>query len=403
MRSFSVRSVYLFVSLAIFASLAVFSFVNVNSSYAVVATMRERGSSDLPTRAPRKPSTALAPAIPIAVPRRHSSSSSSPSSPVKVVPNRKKLPSVSKRIPVSPPDDVPTFVVTCGSGDSDAVDEMKPLLKSILMMISQPVHFVFLTDPSGGKRIHRLFNHLAWTKRQVWVDIHVLNERLVDKWAAKVRMSVWSHSSGRWGTAKLMIPWIIQDRERAIIVDTDMIFMQDPMNLWELFSTGSQDWIYQMPIARMTSPIYICSCIMLLKLRRIREHQVYPNLMRFALEQAPTWYDPEIKLYKPNTGDQGVYFQLIKHYTKLFKRLPVHWARGHCGKYQDALKVQSKLPVGVLHRNCASTNSSRFQDEASTYFDFFSHYRWHWLRPVHGVKRPIKVRSFGVRPAQIGL
>jgi len=355
-QSFSGRSVYIFVTLALFAFLAHFFFLAIHASRDPLA---RRASSAFPV-------------IPKSASRRNSSS-----------------PTVSL-------GDVPTFVITCGSGDSDAVDEMKPLLKSILMTISSPVNFIFLTDASGGRRIHTLFRHLAYTKRRVSVDIHVLDERLVDKWAAKVRMSVWSHSSGRWGTAKLMIPWIIRDRERAIIVDTDMIFMQDPMNLWELFHQGSQRWIYQMPIAQMTSPIYICSCIVLLKLRKIREHQVYPNLMRFALRQASTWYDRELDLYKPNTGDQGLMFMLIKYYPQLFKRLPVHWARGHCGKYQDALKIQSKLPVGILHRNCAGNNSSAVRDDASVFFDFFSNYRWHWLRPSHGAKYPVQIRNFAV-------
>lgn len=386
---FSVRSAYLFVSLAIFASLALFSFLAINTSYAMVSSMKKRASWDLPSSsavpslARRKSFRSLYSSV---IPRRNLS-----------LPLRPNLKST----------DVPTFVVTCGAGDSDAVDEMKPLLKSILMSISSPVNFVFLTDAIGRNRIHTLFKRLAYTKRKVSVDIHILDERLVDKWAAKVRMSVWSHSSGRWGMAKLMVPWILRDREHAIIVDTDMIFMQDPMNLWELFHTdtdrGKQGWIYQMPIARLTSPIYICSCIVLLKLKKIRDHQVYPNLMRYALSQAKTWYHPEIGLYKPNTGDQGMLYMMIKHYPQLFQRLPLHWARGHCGKYQDALKVQSKLPVGILHRNCAGTNSSAVRDEASPFFDFFSHYRWHWLRPTHGTKYPVQIQTFTVLPAHIGL
>lgn len=391
-RTLLAGSVYLFVLLVVFAFLALFSFRNLNTSDAF--TRERRAAYGRPRAA--SPSSPTIPISKPVSPYRNSSSSSSP-----LIPNRKSA--SSPVLPGPPPRYTPTFVITCGSGITDAVEEMQPLLKSILMLISQPVHIVFLTDAKGGKRIRRLFRYLAWTKKKVWVDIYVLNELLVDTWAAKVRLSPWAHHSGRWGTAKLILPWIIRDRDRAVLVDTDMIFMQDPMNLWELFNTGSQDWIYQMPVAHMWSPVHICSCIVLFKLDKIREQRVYPKLMKYVLPTHKGWYDPNSKLYKPNCGDQGVYWLLMKHYPKLFQRLPVHWARGRCGKYQDALKIQSTSPVGILHRNCGGTNSSAVNDEASPFFDFWSHYRWHWLQPSHGVKFPVKLRSFGVRRAHIGL
>lgn len=291
-----------------------------------------------------------------------------------------------------------TFVITCGTAETDAVSEMSALLKSVLAFASEPVRLIFVTDSNGAQRLRKLFaEDLVRSKRQLWVDIHLLHDSIVNEWAAKIRLDPVGHHSGRWGTAKLMLPWIFKDIDRIVVLDTDMVFVEDPIRLWELFEDGGKDWIYQMPVSNKASPTTMCSCIVLIKMDLAREKNVFPTLFHESLKSGPKkWWIANRRIWRPVTGDQGLYWLMMRKYPAYFRLLPSNWDKDHCHGFYGSLKANSKDRVSLLHRNCAGQNSAIVKDQASPFFDFFLHYRWHWLTPQSGKSFAVQVRNFTV-------
>jgi len=302
--------------------------------------------------------------------------------------------------PVLNKKQVATFVITCGTAETDAINEMSALLKSLLLLASEPVRLIFITDSKGAYRLWKTFaQDLVESKRQLWVDIHLLQDSIVDAWASKISLDPVGHHSGRWGTAKLMLPWILKDFNRIVVLDTDMVFVEDPIRLWELFEDGEEEWIYKMPVSNKNHFSKMCSCIVLIKMDLARRKDVFPTLFQQALISGPeTWWIAEREHWRPETGDQGLYWLMMKKYPDLFKILPNNWDKDRCHKFWGALEPTSRDRVSLIHRNCGGQNSATVKDRASPFFDFFLHYRWHWLTPQSGKSFAVQVRNFTVGP-----
>lgn len=279
-----------------------------------------------------------------------------------------------------------TFVIICGTQLSDAVAEMQPLLKSMLLLASAPIRIVFLTDASGAKRLRRLFaTDLAWFRRPLRVDIIHIRESDIDKFVLKLRVDPDSDiRAGRWALAKLMVPWLVPGVEKVVIVDTDMIFVKDPMQLWEEHNVGGTDWVYRMPLNRRHSVDAICSCVVLVRCDLARRMLMYPTMFKAALasagEKERRWYDERKGLWRLVHADQGLLWVTMHKYPKAFSELPLMWNREKCHNYYWVFKPESRGDVGIFHRNCAGYDSRKATDDASEMFDFFLRYQWHWLR-----------------------
>jgi len=82
-----------------------------------------------------------------------------------------------------------TFVITCGTHETDAINEMGALLKSLLSFASEPVRLIFITDAAGADRLWKIFAiDLLESKRKLRVDIHLLQDSVVDAWAAEISL-----------------------------------------------------------------------------------------------------------------------------------------------------------------------------------------------------------------------
>lgn len=276
-----------------------------------------------------------------------------------------------------------TFVIVCGKGETDAVKEMRALLTSAMLLTSKPLHFVFLTDDESAKRLETMFDiDLHVSKRPVKVDIWTVPEKSVETFAATLDYNPRYHHSGIWGTLKLMLPWILQDVDKAVQVDTDMIFVDDPARLWDEFDNDddgeSSDWLYKMPLPSMEDPSKICSCVVLFNMARIREANTYPTLFQQALATQPKWKVNGI--YNTPHGDQGLYWALAKMRNNLVAPLPKRWNADRCHDYYDTLKDAALTAPSMLHNNCATGLFKMEFGKAEIYYTFYENYKWHWLR-----------------------
>lgn len=288
-----------------------------------------------------------------------------------------------------------TFVITCGTQETDAVDEMQPLVKSILLLSSRPIRLVFFTDADGVTRIQKMFSDLGHANRLVRVEIHHLTNAAIESFAARMSYDPYGHHSGRWGTAKLMVPWLLPNEKRVLVLDTDMILLEDPIHLWSHFDDG-EGWTYQMPLYSRYHPANICSCIVLINCERARQQGLYPKVMIEALKTSPPAWITKDKIYRPAHGDQGLYWLMMRRQPKMFRELPRKWDVDKCHRFYGVFKNGSKAKASLLHRNCGGTNTdaNSLRDEASPFFQFFIHYQWHWLQAPKGKGYQVIVSNF---------
>jgi len=152
-----------------------------------------------------------------------------------------------------------------------------------------------------------------------------------------------------------------------------------------------------MPISNKNHFSKICSCIVLIKMDVARRSKVFPTLFHRSLESGPdSWWISNQKIWRPETGDQGLYWLMMKKYPALFRKLPSNWDKERCHKFSGSLEPTSRDRVSLLHRNCGGRNSSLGNDRASPFFDFFTNYRWHWLKPQSGKSFPVEVGNYTV-------
>lgn len=288
-----------------------------------------------------------------------------------------------------------TFVITCGTQETDAVSEMQPLVKSILMLSSRPIRLIFFTDAEGVTRISKLFSDLGHANRLLRVEIHHVTNEAIEKFAASLKYDPYGHHSGRWGTAKLMVPWLLPNTKRVLVLDTDMILLEDPLHLWAHFDDG-KEWTYQMPMHSRGHPANICSCIVLINCERARAQKVYPNIMAQALKYSPPNWITSNKIYRPAHGDQGLYWLMIRKYPKMFRELPRKWDVDKCHRFYGVFKVNATAKASLLHRNCggSNTDANSLSDEANPFFKFFMAYKWHWLQAPKGQGYKVVVSTF---------
>lgn len=200
-----------------------------------------------------------------------------------------------------PIQQLPTYAIVCGIGESNAVQEMVPLLKSMILLATAPFRVVFITDDTGKEKLVNLTSsHLmdrSTMLQHVDVRFFANGTKEIEEQA---RQSIqWEniHHSGVWSFIKMLLPWIAPEYDRLAIVDTDLVFVTDPIELWREFDPPYQhqrDWLYSFPtnetlqrgsynISGIRWSVSICSCIGLLEAAKIRRGtRVFPEAFMAA-------------------------------------------------------------------------------------------------------------------------
>jgi len=179
------------------------------------------------------------------------------------------------------------IIIVAGHGETDAVTESIPLINSILLLSSVAVHFNILSDEQGVKSFEeKIFKMISSVHIPVEVHLHDLDLQRVLEMSSDINFNPYFHHSGVWGTAKLFLPWLLPEVDTATVVDTDMIFVEDPALLFMQFS--KDDTVtYKMPL-NDNSPGGICSCVVLIHMDLAREQQVFPTMFANSLKAYPS-------------------------------------------------------------------------------------------------------------------
>jgi hypothetical protein len=176
-----------------------------------------------------------------------------------------------------------------------------------------------------------------------------------------------SYEAGVGGLVKTFIHEVLYDVERAIFVDTDMLFLVDPALLWREFATMNDDQMVSFPtLGPKSHSGWICTCVMcvftihirhyshrctsrLLNLKAMRERMFMPSTLLptqsvNALGTPNTWNNTDTDPYNPDYGDQGLYWAIWQIYPQHFKHLSISWDTTHC-RYSYGCPIQLSFQV----------------------------------------------------------
>lgn len=310
-------------------------------------------------------------------------------------------------------NDTCTFVIMCGNGDVDTVEEMKALIISAVLLTTCPIRFVIVTDKSTSGRVKTLFqDDLKGSMiKEVTIDIWTISTKFIGAWANSFKFSLQGHLPVKrvWLIAKLYIPFLLHNYKYLVVIDSDMVFVEDPRVLWSQFGFENdiderqeQDqkeqakrrtWAYKMPLNDLTNHHSICSCVVLIDVQNALKHDLYPVHFQRALERDRRKYNRTTGLFQPERVDQAVYYLLHQNRPELFMTLDQRFNVDHCHEYYLALRRSSNLRASLLHYNC---EEKRFYDHplGNVYFNFYRLYKWTWLQGEPGRYFPLKIREF---------
>lgn len=289
-----------------------------------------------------------------------------------------------------------TFVILCGTGDTDTVEEMRPLLASAILLTSRPLHFILVADANSSERAHQFFqNNLNASSKLVSVDIWTISTKFIEEWANSFRFNVLGVLENKrvWLIAKLFVPWLLYDHDQVIVIDSDMVFLEDPAMLWSEFD-DDRSWAYKLPLNEVYSFNSICSCIVLINIPTVLKNDFYPEKFLHAMALAGTKPDPETGLYDTERVDQHVYYYLFKAYPHLFRTLKQQFNIDYCHKFYGAFdNVSSSVKVSLLHMNCGNWDEP-LRESSEVFFNFYEQFRWAWFRGEPGKTYNLSISTF---------
>ena len=302
---------------------------------------------------------------------------------------------------------MPTFVVVCGNGETDAAKEMVPLINSLILLSSSTFRLVFVTDEYGARVVDNMTTTLLEkTTKLEFVDVRIIHEfDEIETYAHKISFNLHSHHAGIWGFVKVILPWMLVEYPRFAVIDSDMVFVQDPLLIWQHFydddnhnhdSENPSEWLYALDLNDSESPSTICSCVVLMKASLILSSNIFPDGFKHALEQKPEWYTNVTNDYLVPHGDQGLYFSLSEKNRSIISSLAAKWNVDRCHNYLHGALQNFDGELGLLHRNCYNdTEESHRHDAAAPFFDFYRAYQLTWLPATDVIKSKSLVTKTG--------
>ncbi|TBU50193.1 hypothetical protein BD309DRAFT_985944 [Dichomitus squalens] len=245
----------------------------------------------------------------------------------------------------------------------DSAAEGSILIKSIIMYSSSPLAFHIICDHDARQYLERRLRLLTHPQHDISVQFYrIPHESMVARIQREGALHT-DHSAGVPGLMKLFIHEILPPSvERAIFVDTDAFFIADPTQLWDRFDAFKPGAAVSMPYhPDQYAPEWhhanrICSCVMLLDLKRLRELRLMDSA--FYREQSlggapipngpPALAPPAFEaMYGPpvpdgdsdagrrkydgvKLGDQGYWWAIVSHRQDVFEPLSFDWEVSSC-------------------------------------------------------------------------
>ena len=107
---------------------------------------------------------------------------------------------------------------------------------------------------------------------------------------------------------------------------------------------------------------------------------MHPDLIGEALEEAePSYWHERRGKYRPQHGDQSVYFQRFKKHGGLVLDLDAKWNRDRCHRYFGAFDETTGVEAGILHSNCDFDPKPWEESPGYFFFEMYKRYMYSWL------------------------
>jgi len=254
-----------------------------------------------------------------------------------------------------------TFIlILCGGtgtqGSKQASDvgrqirQAEVMLKSAVLFTKRRLHFLVIAD--SKKLFSRLLNRTtAWPdtyRKKIRFSMH-------DVWYPEERQDMKSMFRV-CATERLFVPDMFPSLEKAIYIDTDLIFMRPPEDLWSFFDDFSSSHIaamapcmYHYGSKRNKVPYYgetgLNAGIMHMHLDRMRE---IPDGWMGATMAMHDKYKSRIKL-----ADQDILNILFSFYPEKLYELPCEWNYRvwQCSQGENKCSGAEQNGVSILHGN----------------------------------------------------
>ncbi|SJL01432.1 uncharacterized protein ARMOST_04754 [Armillaria ostoyae] len=340
---------------------------------------------------------------------------------------------------VAPPPPPEPIVITLVLMGESVAHEGSVAIKSAIMHTSRPLHFHLICTQNNIPYLEKKFALFTRPAYDIQVTYYPLT-------AERVRER--GHRAGigeNWNVlTKVFMHELLVDVDKTIFIDTDMIFLVDPLELWNDFKHFEAHTLMSFPTLGPTShPGQICSCIMLMNLALMRNpsamlmpSSLLPETEQSSLAAMPfargisdgipspmadetVSFDP----YNPFFADQGIFHVIWYYRPTMFRHLSMRWdvstcrqqlglSLGHFGEdleedmteeehigRQIALggsgEEHTLMSPGVLHFNCQGDRddiwlwednhnpSAKFGPVITTTL----RYKWVWLNRGDGSAR----------------
>lgn len=238
-----------------------------------------------------------------------------------------------------------------------------PLLKSILFYRRNPIVFHFVSDYVARK----ILNHLAKT----WALPHVTFRFYRAETVIKDVMWIPNkHYSGVYGLLKLTLAKILPEWvEKAIVLDTDVIFATDISKLWNIFRyfnnaqaiglvENQSDWYIPGKLWKNHRPWPAIgrgynTGVILVKLNKLNAIN-WSQLWRGVAE------NDLMTMLSTSLADQDIFNAVLRRQSELLYTLPCSWnLQLSDNSLSESLCMNQTLEVNIVHFNSPSKFNPR--------------------------------------------
>lgn len=243
------------------------------------------------------------------------------------------------------------------------------LVKSILFYRKNPLHFHIVVNNASQLILENLFK--TWDLPQVKTTLY-----LVDSIVDDVSWIPNKHYSGIFGLLKLTLPKVLPSSlEKVVVLDTDVTFVSDIMELWMLFHKFNRN--QSIGLVDNQSDWYLG--------RLWKQHKAWPALGRgfntgvilLHLERLrianweKLWRDVAKKnliTYRSTAlADQDIFNAVIKEHPDMVLKLPCQWNVQLSDKTRSHICYKEAIDLKVIHWN--SPKKLKVRNKHITFFN----------------------------------
>lgn len=287
-------------------------------------------------------------------------------------------------------------VVACEGKSKSALDEAHNMIKSaVLLSIDPKIKVTIFTNEGNEDHVRSLF--LSWplsAQERIQLNVRTVHYPLPPEEVSEFR-DWW----GPCASFRLFLPEVLSDVDSVVYVDSDVLFLAPPQDLWSHFDKFTEHqvgglaprvgWDFKVPgsnpnfILRAGAGMtQVNSGVFLMNLTRMRE-PVFNTAESISLNSFKWDKDLLLPLYYRNKkdmyGDQNLINTAFHYNPELIYFLPCRWNYHHKFCF-DAQSERSCPEADEMGAAIAHGNAKTFYNNYSPVFkainDGFTKYNW---------------------------